>query len=215
MTHIGTFLKYNCYPDILRILDIKKNVDKEISEAMAVHKFVKRIVLAHPEREYIHIDFCSGNALAPVLSAFTLPVKLAVAIDRKERDRDWNSIKKFSYFFRNIFDINFLQDLIVYSCFDKEHPVIFTGIHACQNLTPKIIEIFNQFPIKEKHLVLMPCCIGKLEDNNIPTLIKEKLGRDFLWAWQNYNKIETEDKNIFQDEKCLSPRNIILYAKQG
>lgn len=209
MSLLASFLNYKCYQEVLDIVDIKKNIDKEISEAMSIHKKVKKIVHSNKDKRYVHIDFCSGNALAPVLSAYTLSLHHSFAIDIKERKRKWSKVRNFSYRFDNIFNEEFLIDLF---SFLKDFPIILTGIHSCGKLTSRIIEIYNNLERKEKYLFLMPCCIGNKDYQKYPQIMIDKLGKDFLWVYENYKEVNSKNKRMIEDKEILSPKNLIICA---
>jgi hypothetical protein len=61
---------------------------------------------------------------------------------------------------------------------------------------------------------MMPCCIGKLH-RKYPEYFRTKLGGDWLWNWDlaqdiNETNMGYGDAKLTKDNRCLSPRNIVL-----
>jgi len=207
--YIKEFFSFRCASDIQAITYPVTNMEKELTEAMAVRRLVKNIVLGsmHPKL-YTHIDLCSGNALAPILTAFTLPVYSSIAVDVKERDRDYYKIKNFDYRFLDILDENNCSTSFL-------NPVILSAVHACGKLAERVVEIFNMVEAPEKHLVLMPCCINKKVKRAVPEVILDKLGSYLVWCNHLYNQVDSEKKNILIDNNIESPCNALVVAHEG
>ena len=204
MKYVNEFLNFKCAPDILAISGQMKNWPKEISEAMAIRKWVKEIVLKAPDK-WVNLDLCSGNALVPLLNAFSLPLDISIAVDKQERKNlNWSRVKGFHYYNDDIFSEEFKTKTELWG---KHYPIIFTAAHACKNLATKIIELYNQYE-GEKQLILMPCCIGKY-DPMIPEALR-KMSDYEQWCYWLYNQIDSKNKKMTKDTHVISPRNIIL-----
>lgn len=204
MEYVTKFLKLRCAGDVLNVVSpLGKNVRKEISETMAIIRYIKPIVMKKPD-EYTLYDFCAGNALTSVLSVFLLPVKKAIAVDKEVRKRNWRLAKRFEYWFEDIKEFNPKR---------IEENSIIISIHPCSVLAEIVIDIFRKS--KAEYLILMPCCYGSFE-LDLPTLLKEKLDAYEEWCLHLYNKCKEfcQKVNLNRDKKCLSPKNIILTAQK-
>jgi len=202
--YITQFLKLKCAGDVLNIVSPINHIEKEITEAMAVIRSIKKITIDKP-MEYTIIDLCAGNALSSVISAFLLPIKKAIAIDKKKRNRKWHLIKNFEYIEKDIFKLN---------PNNISQKTIITAIHPCSTLAEQVIDIF--YNSLAEYLVLMPCCSKSDIGNKFPALLQEKLTNYNLWCYYLYQKCAEfcEKVEIFKDKNCLSPKNIIIKAKK-
>jgi len=199
-SYLDEFLSLKCSGDVLNIVSPIQNAQKEITESMAVLKKVRKISLKNP-MNYILYDFCAGNALTSVLAAHLLPIKQVIAIDNRERSRDWYKAKRFTYEFSDIYD---------YPVNRINKDSIIVSIHPCSNLAERVIEIYNNS--MAEFLILMPCCNGSIRIGT-PDLIREKIGKYLIWCWDLASRCIGR-VNMVIDSKCLSPKNCILIAKK-
>lgn len=204
--YVDEFLKYKAAPDILGVLSPIQKCSKEISEAMAVIRRVKDIMLADP-MNWTLVDLCSGNALVPALSAFTLPSAHNYAVDNKPRKRDWHFIRRFDYLKMNIYDQG-TTDMI--AALGKN--VILTAVHACSNLARQVIQIYNN--TGAAHLVLIPCCGSNKHKMNVCDNIRSRVGRDILWGMDLVSEIKSTTKKLSIDTGITSPRNLVITASR-
>ena len=195
-SYIKQFKKLNCYTDIIDILSPITNEEKEISESLSIIKQLKKIVLKN-KFNYDIWDLCAGNALTSTISAFTLPIHKAYALDVYTRKRAWNKINNFEYVIKNIYGITNKE-------FKKQSIII--SVHPCKDLAQQICNIYNN-SYKVRHLILMPCCIGQYRRKN-----KNVINNNY-YEWCIYLN-EKVDGNITIDKKCLSPKNVIITASK-
>jgi hypothetical protein len=198
-TYAGEFLRLRCAGDVLNAACLKKNVEKEISESMAVWKRLRGIALNAPMENRL-LDMCAGNALTSILAAHTLPFKGCVALDIKMRNWNYENVKRFTYAELDIFE--------EFGMVDTEHDVI-CAVHACGKLAERVVEIYNE---SNAHaLVLMPCCHAPYKTPHKQFLI-EQMGSHAAWAYHLAGLIEDSTVHITQDKKVLSPCNYIIEA---
>ena len=202
--YVNKFLNMKCAGDVIGIAGPMKKYEKEITEAMAMKEAIKEFALKKPNK-YVVVDVCSGNALVPLLTAFTLPVAHSTAIDIKDRYRPWHLVNKFLYLTGDIKDDYFKRYLN-----RNPHPTILTACHACKNISEHIINLYHEMDIV-KHLVLMPCCIGGISSKY--SLLRQKLGKYMLWCLELADMCEGK-VNIYQDNLVLSPKNVIITASK-
>lgn len=200
-SYVSEFLSLKCAGDILNVVSPVTRTQKEISEAMAIMKHLRKITIKSPMK-YAVLDLCAGNALASVTAVHLLPVSYADACDIKPRKRRWDMVKRFSYFEIDIYDFDPLR--IMYSS------SIIISIHPCAKLAERVVDIYNQSAAE--YLIMMPCCNGKLKVD-APEIIKEKLGKYLMWCWQLAERCEGKVK-LRQDKKCLSPKNCVIIARK-
>jgi uncharacterized UPF0146 family protein len=197
--YVSQFLNLKSCGDILNAVNpIGRNAEKEITESMGVIKHLRDITLNEPMKYKVY-DICAGNALTSITACHLLPIKEAIAIDIRERNRNWNSVRDFSYVFEDIYNIK-------PDCFEEDSIII--GVHACRDLAKRIIELYNNS--KAKYLILMPCCEGGLSGHY--QLICDKIGKSMTWCLEL--AIMCNGK-MYQDNKILSPKNVIIVAKKG
>jgi len=197
--YINEFLRFRSSGDILNVVNpLGNNSEKEITESMAIFKVLRKIVLKFP-MEYTLYDFCAGNALTSIISVFVLPVKKVIAIDNRPRSRKWYLAKRFDYIFEDINKFN------ISSIPEKS---VIISVHACSNLSKKVIEIYLQS--KAGYLILMPCCVGKFQ-TRCPNYIREVIGKYIEWVWYLSEMCNGKFKI---DKNVISPKNGIIIAKK-
>lgn len=195
------FLSFRCAPDVLGVVGTMKNTIKEITEMMGIHRYIKHWACKRPT-QYTLIDLCSGNALVPIATVFSLPVKEAIAIDKQPRDRNWDKAKRFTYKNINIFD-----KLIHKEIENIQGPIILTSAHPCKELARQVVDIYNTHENIE-HMALMPCCIGK-PPYKISSSLEHKMGLYNLWS---LHLAEMSRGRLIEDQNVLSPKNHIIIA---
>ena len=205
--YVNEFFDLTCYPDILDILNPISGRKKEITESMAVIKYIRRLALKNPDKRYVLYDFCAGNALTSTIAAFLYPNVSSYAIDKAVRDREWDRIQGFKYIQSDIYkeDWSYMihQQRVLYSQTD----FIILGVHPCRGLANRIIDIYNKS--KADHLILMPCCTGDSYKYSLPTVIKEKVGDYLTWCVYLLNLVKGK-KRMVVDEHIISPKNALI-----
>ena len=200
--YVNKFLNLKCAGDIIGIAGPMKKYEKEITEAMSIREALRKFTIKEP-MQYTLVDLCSGNALVPLLAAFTLPVKKAIAVDIRERNRPWHMANRFEYITCNIREDEILKTI------HKQGPVVITACHACKSLATQIIDIFGALD-NAKHLIMMPCCIGQTK-GYCPPIVKEKLGRYLSWSYYLSQEANGELK---VDNNIISPCNALIIASK-
>lgn len=211
--YLSRFLKLRCCGDILNIVcPVSSGIEKEISEAFSIITNVKPIVLGEKDK-YKILDLCCGNPLGSILSAFLLPIKEVIAVDKKEVKRNYELIRKFQYIEGDIYNDS-IFDLI-------DEDTIIMAIHPCRELAKRIIEIYNES--KANYLFLMPCCEGDYSKLKNSRFLAENLsgvdhplektsGNYLTWV---YYLSTLCDCRIVIDKKCASPKNAIIIGKKS
>lgn len=199
--YINEFLGMRCAGDVINAVTPVKNFAKEITESMAMRRLVKGIALKEPD-VYELVDLCSGNALIPVLCAYTLPLRYSYAVDRRLRDRRWGDVRRFCYV---IGDVD--SDLLL----PTTGPVIYTACHCCGNIAYEIIDLFRE-DMLARHLIMMPCCEGELR-TSLPEMIAAN--RYQRWCYALYAELEKFSRvRMIRDKHVDSQKNIILVAEK-
>ncbi len=198
--YLGKFLSLDCCGDILNIVTPMSHAPKEITESMAIIERLRGEVLHNPMKYQI-LDLCAGNALTSLTSVFLLPVKQAVAVDKKKRNRDYHKANRFRYVELDIFTdetFNFIDE-----------NTIIISVHPCRGMAVRVVEIYNNSPARS--LYLMPCCIGKYR---IPAkqFLCENLGKYQAWC---YYLASLCNGSIEIDENCISERNAVISAHKN
>jgi len=200
--YVDEFLSLRSAPDILATVGhLGNKPQKEITEAMGIIKYLKRIVIKEPGK-YQVVDLCSGNALVPVIAVHLFPISSAIAIDKLKRERNWKRAERFVYLQMDINDIDFNK---------LSRPTILTAVHSCKNMAEKTIEIYNTTPIV-KHMILMPCCIGNL-DTSLLRFIKQEAGNDLAWVTKLALQCKGKVK-VGKDNFVMSPKRYIITASK-
>jgi len=200
--YVSEFLALKCAPDVLGTVGFLGNKpEKEITEAMAIIRKLKRIALNDPNK-YQLIDLCSGNALVPVIAAHLLPFTKTYAVDKLKRVRNWGHAKRFEYISSQI-------EHMPLSLFAR--PSVITAVHCCRGAAETIIDIFNRVPTI-RHMILMPCCIGSL-NSGLLQFIKNEANRDVAWVTKLSVMCDSA-VHISRDNHVLSPKNYIITASK-
>lgn len=200
-TYVDEFLSMKCCGDVLNVANpIGKKARKEITESMALIKKVKKVVLSRPWSFRV-LDLCAGNALTSLIAVHLFHNVNAFAFDKRERQRQWDKVRRFEYIFGDIYD-PFHLDYIKEKCISKD--TIIVSSHPCGELARHIINIYKQS--EAKALFLMPCCDGKLR-RQYPDFLFTKMGHYFVWAWDLALDINAK---LTIDERCISPKNIVI-----
>uniref|UniRef100_A0A6M3XG35 Putative methyltransferase n=1 Tax=viral metagenome TaxID=1070528 RepID=A0A6M3XG35_9ZZZZ len=195
--YLGKFLSLDCCGDILNIVTPLSHAPKEITESMAIIERLRGEVLPDPMKYQI-LDLCAGNALTSLTSVFLLPVKQAVAVDKKKRNRDYHKANRFRYVELDIFTdetFNFIDE-----------NTIIISIHPCRGMAARVVEIYNNSPARS--LYLMPCCIGNYR---IPAkqFLCKNLGKYQAWC---YYLASLCNGSIEIDANCISKANAVISA---
>jgi hypothetical protein len=197
--YMERFLSLKCSGDVLNAVGPMHKPEKEITESMGIIKHLKSIVLLE-KMKYSVIDLCAGNALTSILAIHMLPIKEAIAIDKKKRSGHYENVKRFRYYEMDIKD-----------CVYAISETILIAVHPCKT-ADDIVGIFNYTP-RAKHLIMMPCCNGDFKDLKNSSFLKGKgLSRYDLWTLHLANNIKNADVSIYTDLKVLSPKNNIIVA---
>jgi len=203
--YVSEFLQLKCAGDVLQCVGPMKKADKEISESMAVIHRLRAITLAEPMR-YGLVDLCCGNALASVTAVHLLPVKWAIAVDKRPRKMG-RVPDRFERVKADI--VKHPEDVLVAIGFDRaREPFIVVSIHPCQGLADAVIEIYNDLG-GARHLIMMPCCVGP----HVPLPAFMGVGRYREWCWRLYEKAHGKGNGV-ADENVMSPANIVITKRK-
>jgi len=198
--YLSQFLQFKCAGDVINAVTPVQKMGKEITEAMAIRKQLRKIVLPEPMK-YTVLDLCAGNGLAGILSVFTLPVKHCTAFDKAKRGRPgFKAVERWKYIQADIYDYVFgtYPDSIIISS------------HPCGELAKKIIGIYNRG--KEiKALILIPCCLPSEKGFGHPHLLMDKFSPYDQWSIYLYQQCRGK-KQCVKDTHILSPANNVIYA---
>lgn len=208
--YVSEFLSLKCSGDVLNVVaPLGPKATKEITESMAVIRVLRDITLKRP-MELKVIDLCAGNALTSVLAVHLLPIAGAVAVDKRERKRHWEAVKRFKYVTSTIKD---------YPPGKKEGKIssVVVAVHPCKSAFD-VIRYFT-FSNLAEYLVMMPCCRGGIDMNKkrFTRLELERFGRYELWCLYlaELCRLDLGAKvQVYRDKKCLSPCNIMIVAEK-
>ena len=206
--HVKAFYHLKCCTDILKVVEPVNNLEKEITETMAVINKLKSYIF-HSDLENARIlDVCAGNGLLGVTISHLFPKVTVHSIDILPRHRSWNQVKGFKYI---------TEDFAVYKRLMHNSLIPYDVIiasHPCR-IAIDIIEAFN-ISLHVKVLILLPCCEGITK--GVPKLIRSKLGRHLTWVYSLYDAIDSQEgdvtKHLYQDKNCLSPGHYVINAKK-
>jgi len=210
MNYLNQFLQLICCTDVLEVVNpLGNKAVKEITESMAMIRPIKKITLAEPMK-YGLVDFCAGNALTSVLAVYLAKVAWAVAIDKRERKRKWNKVRRFNYLNADIVsDIDITKwNNDNFALIAK--PKIFIAVHACGRLSERVIELYNECK-SAQHLIMMPCCEDNFKKNNNERGLNNILTKYQLWVYHLAKKC---NGYFYFDKYCMSPKNGIIVASK-
>ncbi len=205
--YVQEFYRLNCNQEIMDAVQPVDRQAKELSEAFGAIKQIRKIVLKHhnKDKNFRLYDFCAGNALVSVTSAFLFPnIEKSTAVDTMLRVRKWDKVKRFSYKFESVYDPEWKYMM--------NRNSIIVGVHACKNQANRIIEIYNES--NAGYLIMMPCCNGQMDHYHLPDVIKEKIGRYLMWTLCLFDQVRYSKKRIVVDEHIISPKNALIVAQK-
>jgi hypothetical protein len=209
LRYVDYFMSLKCAGDVLNVCNPVQKISKEVSEAMAIIFRLKTLTICNPMK-YNIVDLCAGNSLISVISAMLLPVSNVIAVDKKDRNRNWQAVRRFQFVNLDIYESD------VYKYINEN--TIITSCHPCDSLALRCADIF--MCSSAKALFMMPCCsdsnttIKAFKGNQ---LVKDKLNKYELWCLSIFNKLQEPGgykTNISYDTKCLSPKNLIISAER-
>ena len=203
--YLSQFLQFKCAGDVINAVAPVQKMGKEITEAMAIRKQLRKIVLPEPMK-YTVLDLCAGNGLAGILAVFTLPVKHCFAFDNRKRERPgFKMVERWEYRHADIqtealgdYGIGIWPDSIIISS------------HPCGELARKIIRIYNKGK-GVKALILIPCCLPSHKNFGLPHLVTDNFSSYDQWSMYLYQKCRGK-KQCVKDTHILSPANNVIYA---
>ena len=198
--YISQFLQFRCAGDVINAVTPVQKMGKEITEAMAIRKQLRKIVLPKPMK-YTVFDLCAGNCLSGILSVFTLPVVRCIAVDKRERERPG---------FKDVERWDYLRCDILRSNFIPQTDSIIISSHPCGELATRIIDIYN-LGKNTKALILVPCCLPSSKNFGLPHLVTDRFSSYDQWSLHLYNKCKGK-KQCVKDNNILSPANNVIYA---
>ncbi len=153
------------------------------------------------------LDLGAGNALGSILAVHLLPVRHAVAIDNKPRERSGHAnVKRFTYKRGDAF----YPDWNKVVGEKREYKTVIISIHPCAQLATRVVDIYLGSP-EYIGLVLMPCCNGHQNDKKIPTAFRSRISKYEAWAWWLAERVGGD---LFVDKNVLSPCNAIVVARK-
>jgi len=205
---LDQFLRLKCAGDVWNAVAPVREPAKEISEAMAIIKRVKRLALNKPNH-YALVDLCSGNALVPVIAAHLLPVVQAVAVDIAPRSRPTlANVRGFRYIHTDISRLDVA--LGIHDDGLWQHRLIITACHPCGNLAQHVIRAYKRLGNADA-LCMMPCCQDSAYKHAMPAAAVKKLGKYEAWA---YYLAQQAGGTYWIESQCLSPCNAIVWAEK-
>ena len=204
--YVDSFLKLNCASDILSVVSPIHNVAKEITEVYTVFRALRKLIPPSESDQYNLWDLCAGNGLLGVTLAHVFNFNRVGSIDIKVPNRRFSNVRNYQYIKEDI------KCFVGKSFRDSD---VIVASHPCKN-AKVIADLFCRS--EAKALVLLPCCIGKLE--NTPQYLIDRLGKSDAWCYDLYRmidmyslvNIENIEVKIYRDDNCISPRNIVITA---
>ena len=201
MNYIERFLQYKCSGDILNAVNPINHTCKEISESMAIIQKIKGLTLQN-KMELTVLDLCAGNALTSIMSVFMLPVKNAIAIDKKPRERKgYATVNRFEYRQGDIYDFDYV---------DSKSGYVIIASHPCEHAL-KIIDLYNQS--EAKALCIIPCCRTQHNYQNAQFLKDSHMSKYDIWCL--YLSSLVPGSKLTKCKNILSPCNNIIYHERG
>ena len=211
MKYVDEFYNLHCNPEILDVALPVQNLNKEITESMAMIRLLRKLTLKKSKHQYQIYDFCAGNALTSIIASFLFKNVNCVAVDKRHRERNWKRVKNFRYINSDIIAMESYWVNVIKQ-FKRYHPTIKTiiiSVHPCRELAERVLSIHRE--TESNYLMLMPCCNGKTAGYSLPEVIVSKIGKYLKWCLYLQNQINGNSK-LYIDNNCISPKNAIIMA---
>lgn len=206
--YVSEFLTFKCAGDVINAVQPVAKMAKEITEAMAIRKAIRGLVLAFPDKITV-FDMGAGNGLAGILAAFTLPVKWVTAIDKEIRVRQgFSTVRKWDY---RLGDVVMDSDIVDAPC-----DSLIIASHPCGDFAEKLVDLYNGCG-SFLGLVMIPCCVGSKGPlaRPVPALLGDKLNPYERWCLKLYERLASDSDNKVnarRDNNIVSPANVIISA---
>ena len=193
------FLNLRCAGDVLNAVSPINNPSKEITESMALWKWLRPHALEQPDYWSV-LDLCAGNALTSILAVHSLPIREAFAIDKTPRERPGHKfVRRFHYLEWNIHN-GFAPP-------DTRHWLVIAS-HPCGTLAERVLTIGRDMNAPTAALT---CCrsSGKLPilARNIISLFPGQRDRYAAWSLALANQFDAKIRFV---RSVLSPCNILI-----
>jgi len=189
---------------LLSNVGIKRN---EIDKNLSFISFVEE----NFDRDYeMTYDLCCGKGV--VGTYFSLKRNHVTAIDNNGNNKRSQLIKRLDERFYCFLD----QD--IYSSTDLQSGSLVLSLHACGNLTDRVIELALR---SNSDFAVMSCCHGDRQyftPANMPDeSLVDKLGRDHYMDLVRRNYVAEKGYNtgIFEVPEELTPKNRIIWGKRN
>ena len=224
--YLNWFFGLRCAGDVLNAVSpIGKQPAKEITEAVAVVRAVRRLLLAgagqgagtkaafEGMRGWELIDLCSGNALVPVLAAHLFPLKWSWATDKRARKRPWQGVKRFTYHTAAL-DVSRYDFTLSGAMPTYGERFVVTAVHPCGQLAYHVVRHFLADALC-RHLVLMPCCADG--EHHSYGFLDAKLDGYDRWCLALCDMLADGgcvNVRAERDAHVLSPLNVVITASK-
>ena len=194
--YVEHFLKLNCAGDVLNSVSPMKRPEQHITEAMAILKRLRPIVLAEPNKFKI-VEVTSGNGLASVVALHLFPIVSATIFSTKAPNRLIERVKNLTYYNRR-FKYDTDKDLV-----DKNTIIIMSGCILSQDA-----EIVDAYLENESsgQFIAIPENGHFVEEDH---LINKCMGKYAATCMHIRNILGGK---MTQDRYILGPRNIVIVA---
>lgn len=179
--YFSKFKRLNCQDDVLAAIMPVPKLGRKISEAMAVIKLLKPIVMRDPGK-YTIIEVGSGTPITAIIAAHLLPIKNAIAGDKIVKDREYQRVK----------DLTYLSEQDVQSgvsILKQKADTILISVHPSSSMCETLLDSASRSDggngDKIHYSIIMPGFNGKIEPgykSDIPNWVQRKIGHYDNWV---------------------------------
>lgn len=200
--------------------------DKEVTEAIAVLKHVRKLVYQYPNAAILEVG--SGRGLLTAMLAELYPNKKIIAVDKNKllNTSVYDHYKDRVTFYNLDVHSEAFTDIL-----RREKEIIVVGVHLCYGLSISFVNLYNDFD-SVKASVLVPCCMK-------PRMIPEEFRKQFSYLKRIYvdlpglKRVRMSHDQIrylqwclylcslyiypvkyYFDKNILSPKNCIIVSRK-
>jgi len=205
-----------CGDEGARRLLVSKGAEKEISEAYAAARVVRRLARGIDEGDLVILDVCSGRGTVALLLAYLFPRARVVMFDKNDA-MDLGHVgsrANLDYVELDVFGRGAAAALAAAT---RGRRAVVLGIHVCGALAPRVAALARDVDAVVG-FALCPCCLKGSLGKRVKALA---VGNDHYASLAAVLRLACErdaqpgaDVALFRDDDMRSPKNAFIVVRK-